>query len=180
MSRVKAASKPVIFTKSFVKDMKIIHSTSANSSSHLSSTSLKNRPILPGWGPRWIMESHSYLADESSYYRLPFLSKSNTLKLLYFGRKRQRWYPEAERASFFSSSHSMKSNLIPLPVYLARKRDEEEERKSLRGAPVVLTSSFLLPPFVLNYKSRELTRMSWSQLLDSGGETYKSHVALTL
>lgn len=94
--------------KSFKKDTKIIYSTSTNSSTfNFPSTQIsfgtKNnhpslnmtitnstfpRKIVPffefsGWWER-IMESHSYLADKLSYYRLQFLSKSTALKLLNF------------------------------------------------------------------------------------------------
>lgn len=130
------------------------------------------------------MEWHSYLADKLSYYRLPFLSKSTALKLLNFGEMRQQWYPGAEEASFSpfllllpSSSHSLKSNLIPLPVYPVNKRDEEEERKSSRGSRVVLTLSFLFTGFHDKLQKLGANKDVMITAAYSGCETYKSHVA---
>lgn len=130
------------------------------------------------------MESHSYLADKLSYYRLPFLSKSTALKVLNFGEMRQQWYPGAEEASFSpfllllpSSSHSLKSNLIPLPVYPVNKRDEEEERKSSRGSRVVLTLSFRFTGFHDKLQKLGANKDVMITAAYSGCETYKSHVA---
>lgn len=77
-----------------------------------------------------IMESHPYLADKLSHFHLPFLSKSATLKHLNFGEMIS-W----GRGSLFLLLLSLsEKNSIPLLVYPVNKRDEKEERKSLRGS----------------------------------------------
>lgn len=130
------------------------------------------------------MESNSHLADKSPYYRLPFLCKSAARQLLNSVEMTQRRYPEAEEATFFpfpfslssaSSFSSLKSNLIPRPVYLVNKRDEEEEeRKSFRGARSCVNA--VLPVFTGFHAKLQKPAVNNVVMINSSAKRVAKHI----